>query len=327
MSGVIQRLRVKQDAHSYYLVFAALLLSMTLVVDLVFHRGMDNRWFVWLLLIFCVSGALVTFVLGRRVPRWVGTTSVVVFLIAQTYFLSLDNDPASVIASVQQLPVVAFYLGWFVRPRLALALIALCVLIFSAVMAANPLFDATGAIGAPVAVHGLLGMMFCFAAGMYLWRRQVRLASIDPLTGAFNRQGLFERLDYQLKKRSLSRNPLSVVVVDFDHFKALNDTRGHAAGDLVLSRTIESWQRGIRAGDAVARLGGDEFVILLPRANATSAQEIVDRLRVDREHPWTWGIAEAVQGETSTELLARADAALYAWKRARRTQQSDGAQS
>ncbi|TCK45306.1 diguanylate cyclase (GGDEF)-like protein [Leucobacter luti] len=322
MSGVMQRLRVSQDAHSYYLVFAALLLSMTLVVDLLFHQGMDNRWFVWVLLFFCLSGALVTFVLGRRVPRWVGTTSVVVFLIAQAYFLGLDDDPASVIASVQQLPVVAFYLGWFVRPRLALALIGLCLVVFSAVMASNPLFATTGAIGTPVAVHGLLGLMFCFAAGMYLWRRQVRLASVDPLTGAYNRQGLLDRLEYQLSRRTLYRTPLSIVAVDFDRFKELNDTRGHAAGDLVLSRTVESWQHGIRAGDAVARLGGDEFVILLPRATAKSAQEIVDRLRLNREHPWSWGIAEAVPGETSAELLARADATLYAWKRARRERQT-----
>ncbi|MBL3698630.1 GGDEF domain-containing protein [Leucobacter luti] len=321
MSGVLSRLRRRQDAHSYYLTFAALLLSLTLVVDVVFHHNMDNRWFVWVLLVFCLSGAAATFAFGRRVPVWVGVVSVLVFLIAQAYFLSRSDDPASVIASVQQLPVVAFYLGWFVRPRLALALITTCVIVFSWVMAENPLLSVTGAIGTPVAVHGILGMLFCFAAGMFLWRRQMRVATVDPLTGAYNRQGMLDRLEYQLGKRSLNRVPLSVVVVDFDRFKELNDSRGHAAGDLVLSHTIGAWRSEIRSGDVIARLGGDEFVLVLPRANALEAQVIVDRLREVSEHPWTWGVAEAVPGESAEALLARADATQFEWKRVRRERQ------
>lgn len=322
MSGVGELLR-RQDAHSYYLMFAALLLSMTLVVDIVFHDQMDNRWFVWVLLVVCFAGAVSTFLLGKRVPRWIGITAVIVFLVAQTYFLSLGDDPASVIASVQQLPVVAFYLGWFVRPRLAVALLALCVVVFSVVMSLNPLFAKGGAIGAPVAIHGMLGMLFCFAAGMYLWRRQVRISSVDPLTGALNRQGLMDRLDYQLRKRSLHRAPLSIVALDFDRFKELNDTRGHAAGDLALSRTVTAWKDGIRSGDAVARLGGDEFAFLLPRATATEAQVIVDRLREVSEYPWSWGIAQSMTGDTPDTLLSRADASLYASKRARRQQRNE----
>lgn len=301
--------------------FAALLLSLTLVADLAFHRTMDNRWFVWLLLVLCGSGALITLVLGRRVPRWVGTTAVLLFLVAQTYFLGLADDSASVIASVQQLPVVAFYLGWFVRPRFAMVLIAVSLMLFGIVMSRNPLFAQDGAVGVPVAVHALLVMLFCYASGTYLWRRQVRIASTDPLTGARNRTGLSDRLDYQLRRRAFSRAPLSVVAVDFDRFKELNDTRGHAAGDLVLSRTVTAWKDAIRSGDSVTRLGGDEFAFILPRATEREAQTIVDRLREVSEHPWSWGIAQALPGETADELLARADAKLYAWKRVRRARE------
>ncbi|WP_029987837.1 GGDEF domain-containing protein [Leucobacter sp. PH1c] len=317
MAGIRPFLR-RQDAHSAYLMLAALLLSLTLVADLAFHRTMGNRWFVWVLLVLCLSGSFATLLLGRRVPRWVGTAAVFLFMIAQVYFLGLANDSASVIASVQQLPVVAFYLGWFVRPRFAMTLVAVSLVSFGAVMLRNPLFSADGAIGVPVAVHALLVMLFCYASGTYLWRRQVRIASTDPLTGAQNRTGLTDRLEYQLRKRAFSRAPLSVVAVDFDNFKQLNDTRGHAAGDLVLSRTVTAWKDAIRSGDSVTRLGGDEFAFILPRATAREAQVIVDRLREVSEQPWSWGIAQALPGESADELLARADAKLFAWKRVRR---------
>lgn len=318
MAGAFQRLRARQDAHSAYLMAAASFLSFTLVVDLVAHTGMDNRWFVWGLLVFCVSGAVATFLLGRRVPRWIGLASVFMFIIAHTYFMSLPDDPPSVIASVQQLPVVAFYLGWFVRPRLARGIMGLSTVVFSVVMVSNPLFAPDGAIGLPVAVHGILGMLFCFTAGMYLWRRQLRLASIDQLTGAKNRQGLQERLDEMLRKNPAYRAPFSLVAIDLDAFKQLNDTRGHAAGDLVLSRTVRAWQEVSRADDLLARTGGDEFALLLPRTTQQSAEDVVDRLRVVSEHPWSWGVAEARPDDTAETLLARADRNLYLRKRQRR---------
>lgn len=319
MAGVFRRLRARQDAHSAYLMAAAAFLSFTLVIDIVVHTGMDNRWFVWGLLVFCASGAIATLFLGRRVPRWIGLTSVFVFIVAQTYFLSLPDDPPSVIASVQQLPVVAFYMGWFVRPKLALVIMGFSAVVFSVVMISNPLFAPFGAIGFPVAVHGILGMLFCFTAGMYLWRRQLRLASIDQLTGAKNRQGMQDRLDDMLRKNPAYRAPFSVVAIDLDAFKELNDTRGHAAGDLVLSRTVRAWLNASRADDVVARVGGDEFALILPRTNARRAEEVVDRLRLVSEHPWSWGIAEAEAGDTAEELLARADRSLYERKRTRRT--------
>lgn len=322
MWGVLQRLSARQDAHSAYLLAAASFLSMTLVVDLLAHTGMDNRWFVWGLLMFCGAGSLATLWLGRRVPRWIGLASVFMFLVAQTYFLSLPEDPPSVIASIQQLPVVAFYLGWFVRPRLALIIMGVSAVAFSAVMVGNPLLSADGAIGAPVAVHGILGMLFCFTAGMYLWRRQVRIASIDQLTGAQNRQGLQARLADMLRKRGGSRAPFSVIAIDLDGFKELNDSRGHAAGDLVLSRTVQAWREASRAGDIVARAGGDEFVILLPNTNAAAAQQVVERLQHVSEHPWSWGIAEVRPGDTAEQLLARADGGLYASKRERRAEEA-----
>ena len=307
----------RQDAHSIYLTCAALLLSLTLVVDLIFHREMMNQWLLWTLLVICLSGSAAAFVLGSRVPRWIGIAAVGVFVASQTYFLSLRDDPQSVVSSVQQLSVVAFYLGWFVRPSIGTWLIALCAVAFGTAMFSNPLFWADGEIGVPVAVHGLLTLLFCFFAGAYLWRRTTRKARLDPLTGAVNRAGLMDRLEVELRRQP-SRGAAALVAIDFDDFKRLNDERGHAAGDAALAGAVREWRDGIRAQDVVARTGGDEFVLLLPGTRADAAEAIMDRLQAAGAHPWSYGVAESRPTDTVSSLLARADDALFEQKRCKR---------
>ncbi len=280
---------------------------------------MANKWLLWTLFFVCVLGGSVAFAFGARVPGWIGTASVLVFIVAEAYFLSLRDDAQSTVSAVQELPLVAFYLGWFVRPRLALALIALCVVVFGTAMVTNPVFSADGALGTPVAVHGLLSLLFCFSAGNYLWRRTYRRAILDPLTGAYNRLGFLERVSLDLLARPLDRSPVALVVIDFDGFKRLNDTRGHAAGDAALSDTVEAWRSAIRAGDVIGRVGGDEFALLLPRTDEQEAVRLVTRLQRLSEHPWSWGLAVARPGDTEAALLARADRALYGQKRSKRS--------
>lgn len=313
----VSALMRRQDAHSLYLSSAALLLGLTLVVDVVFHAGLGNPALTWGLLLFCMVGGCSAFLFGKQVPRWIGTLSVLIFIVAQTYYLSLADDPQAVISSAQQLPVVAFYLGWFVRPRLALLLVMLCLVSFGITMWMNPLFSAGGVIGAPVAVHALLAMLFCFGAGLYLWRRQAQSAAIDPLTGTYHRRAIVERISHRLQRRSTRRDPFCLVVIDFDDFKRLNDTRGHAAGDEALFETTAGWRAELRAGDAVGRIGGDEFVLLLPHVRIEEAQCIVDRLRDGAPHPWSAGIAQSGAGDTPAAMLARADGELYREKQSK----------
>lgn len=307
----------RQDAHSAYLTCAGLVLSLTLVIDLLLHRHMSNQWLLWTLLVICLAGSCAAFVLGARVPRWVGIVAVGVFVASQTYFLSLRDDPQSVVASVQQLPVVAFYLGWFVRPSIAYWLIAICTVAFGAAMFSNSLFWASGDIGVPVAVHGLLGLLFCFFAGAYLWLRTTRQATLDPLTGAVNRTGLTDRLESHLRRQQ-SRGPTALVAIDFDDFKSLNDVLGHAAGDAALRRSVSEWRDATRSQDVIARTGGDEFVLLLPGTDAEAARTLMHRLRTTGSHDWSFGIAESTPEDSVITLMARADAELFRQKRLRR---------
>ena len=300
-----------------FLVIAALLISCTLLVDLVF-REMAHPWLLWSLLGCCLAGGAAALALGTAVPRWIGLVAVVIFIASHTYFLGLPDDPQTAVSSVQQLPIVALYLGWFVRPRLAILLIAACAALFGAAMARNPLFAAEGTLGSPVAVHGILILLFCFFAGTYLWRRAYRRATLDPLTGAVNRQGLADRIESRIRRRAVDRAPCSLVAVDFDDFKLLNDTLGHAAGDAALIGAVAAWRTAVRPRDVIGRVGGDEFALLLPRTDAAEAACVVSRLQAVSEHSWSWGIAEVRAGDSADALMARADRELFARKRARR---------
>ena len=315
-SGGALRFR-QQNAHSIYVSCAALLLSLTLVVDLVFHRHMSNQWLLWTLLVVCLCGSAATYILGARLPRWIGIVGVFVFVASQTYFLSLQDDPQSAVSSVQQLPIVAFYLGWFVRPGIALWLIATCAVAFGTAMFTNPLFWANGDIGVPVAVHGLLSLLFCFFAGSYLWLRTSRQATLDPLTGAVNRSGLIERLEAQLRRQKTS-GACAFVAIDFDDFKHLNDALGHAAGDDALTNSVSEWRAATRRQDVIARTGGDEFAMLLPATRATDAEMLMVRLQASGAHRWSFGIAESSRTDTVETMMGRADAALFTQKRANR---------
>lgn len=144
------------------------------------------------------------------------------------------------------------------------------------------------------------------------------LATRDTLTGALTRGAFLEAAERTLRHTTRTGRPVSVVVLDLDDFKVVNDTLGHAAGDAVLVATTSAWRGAARQEDVLGRLGGDEFALLLPGSDTTAAAALVDRLRsTPTASGWSSGTATLAPGEDVDALLARADAALYAHKRAR----------
>jgi len=154
-------------------------------------------------------------------------------------------------------------------------------------------------------------------------------AATDGLTGLLNHRGSQERLRREIEAAAATGRPLSVVVLDLDHFKRINDTQGHAEGDRALAAAAAKLQAVVRDGDAVGRLGGEEFVLVLPGVAAEAGVDAAERARD--------ALSEVVAGRTRLEasagvatypedaqeaadLLARADAALYAAKHAGRRQ-------
>jgi diguanylate cyclase (GGDEF)-like protein len=155
----------------------------------------------------------------------------------------------------------------------------------------------------------------------------------DPLTGLGNRRCLDEHLKLLLKPLSGEVQPFALALIDFDHFKQVNDTFSHATGDAVLRHVAQLLRRQCRPGDLAARLGGDEFAIVLAKVDDEMAAQICERLRqavTGELHPLTGrseisvsiGVTEADEFDTPQTLLARADEALYSAKRAGRNRVS-----
>jgi diguanylate cyclase (GGDEF)-like protein/PAS domain S-box-containing protein len=153
----------------------------------------------------------------------------------------------------------------------------------------------------------------------------------DPLTGLFNRRYLEETLYREISRAARDRFPLSLVLLDLDHFKAVNDTYGHAAGDRVLQALALMLMLHTRQGDIVCRYGGEEIVAVLPGApsevalaraeqwRAQFAQSAVEQLGQAAQTTFSAGVATFPQhGATSEAVLRAADQALYAAKAAGR---------
>ena len=145
-------------------------------------------------------------------------------------------------------------------------------------------------------------------------------ARIDAVTGLPNRAALERELARSVAASTRTGTPLAVAVIDLDHFKDVNDSSGHHAGDALLRRFADEWRNGVRPTDLLFRYGGDEFVLLLPGCALDEAAALVERLRAAAPGPCSIGVVERRTGDTADSLVARADSALYAAKQAGRDQ-------
>jgi diguanylate cyclase (GGDEF)-like protein len=155
------------------------------------------------------------------------------------------------------------------------------------------------------------------------------LACRDGLTGLLNRRSFEAAIEVECTRARRTREPLCVVYLDIDHFKAINDRFGHGAGDQVLRQLAAAIGATIRVHvDSAYRLGGDEFALLLPSTTKAQAEAVVSRLRsFCAVHDPRWavgafdlsaGVVDYEPGESATSLLARSDAAMYVEKDSRR---------
>jgi diguanylate cyclase (GGDEF)-like protein len=160
-----------------------------------------------------------------------------------------------------------------------------------------------------------------------------KLAALDQLTGLYNRRSGEQRLSEEMSRAVRHNRPLTLLLIDLDNLKQINDRLGHAAGDLLLKNFAERLQRAIRGSDLAVMLGGAVFMVLLPECRGDEVRHVLSRLeglKVGYENEtidcrFSRGWTDFRPGETAPELLKRADAALYEDKRASKNRTAVGA--
>lgn len=189
-----------------------------------------------------------------------------------------------------------------------------------------PLVDKKGRI------VGLAGILTDVTELIRIRRELEQAARTDELTGLFNRRAFFDFADIFLVNARRHGRPLTILIIDIDHFKRINDLFGHPVGDRVLNEVAERMSSAIREVDRIARIGGEEFAVLLPETPLESALEIAGRIRLAlqpiqlqccAEVKPTVSIGVATlhpQDQSIHSLYQRADAALYAAKAGGRDQ-------
>jgi diguanylate cyclase (GGDEF)-like protein len=226
--------------------------------------------------------------------------------------------------------VVFFLTVVFAALSYPLQLVAIVSVLNLATFVALGLLASPGETAQPDAAYiWLFSITLALASVMCVWQARMqshqrgelgRASRTDPLTGSLNRRGIEERLDDEIEAATESWEELSLIVLDLDHFKEVNDTLGHAAGDELLCWIVNALGGLLRPEDAVGRLGGDEFAVILPNLERIGADAVARRLRrtLNERIAVTTGLASfPLDGRTRAELQRQADADLYAAKRKR----------
>lgn len=283
-------------------------------------RFMNGDWLIAVIDILIVAGFVLlgTFVYRTRQIRFASVAIsilCIVGVIASVY----ASGPGRVLWAYPALMVV-FYLT---KPREAvLLMLTLIALLLPEILPTQDAFTA-----ATILITILVMSTFAYAFAIITNRQRellVELATIDPLTGAGNRRALDDKLQTVVALHRRNATPASLLLIDLDHFKAVNDLYGHSVGDQILCRVTEIINLRIRMTDSLYRIGGEEFVVVLEGQNLDQALHLAEQLRTlvetnelvpDHLVTISLGVAEIRDNEMGSDWLHRADEALYQAKR------------
>lgn len=253
----------------------------------------------------------------RKLDRrqwWLWSTTVAILLlltlgVASFAFPSMLN---------QEQGAYSFYLNQSVRALVGIVLLFSVYMIYQQVLISRMRNQLSDQIHSLAKVESLTAEVY-------------KLAALDQLTGLYNRRSGEQRMAEEMSRAQRHGRPLTVLLMDLDGLKQINDTHGHAAGDLILKGFADRLQRAIRGSDLAVRLGGDEFMVLLPECRAEEVRHVLARVEgLEFNHDgekirclFSRGWTDYKPGESPQDLMKRADDALYANKRAGK--QADGA--
>lgn len=271
--------------------------------------------------------ALVTFIALLVAYAWAsGRTRLVARLLALTVTIGyLGLVTFGSISIMWAFPILGA--GFLLADRVFASLSALGTLALTSIFADR--FDSAVDLWSFITTGilvSIFGLIFATRTEMQQ-RRLAEIASRDPLTRAGNRRALRHALDEAAGLLQRRARPVSLILLDLDHFKSINDVYGHDAGDRILVNFVEIVTSRLRDRDGIFRLGGEEFVVVLPGTSVLDAERVARTLQrtfaTQLEGPGgevtaSMGVAELDRDETVRQWLSRADEALYRAKQAGR---------
>src|SRR4051794_27833685 len=228
-----------------------------------------------------VSIAFAAVVPWQRAPDWWTLVPALGYMAVVALLREAGGGTASGVGPMVLLPVIWIAL-FGSRRTLALSVVAVAVVYWGPIIVDHTDYPDSGwRVGA-----GFICLCAILGATMQGLRDQVRaqaqrltgLALADDLTGLANRRAWDAAVDAALFAAERRGEPVCVALIDIDHFKAVNDAQGHAAGDAVLVALARAWEPVVRRGDLLARIGGDEFALLLPASDLDEARGVIARM-------------------------------------------------
>ena len=297
------------------------------ILPFAIRRFMNGQWLAGIIDVVLIVGflALGAYVFTKKKVRLASITLAVLAVggVLATVYI---NGPQQVYWVFPAL-VGVFYLIRL-REAIACALVTVFALIPPMLAADNPLETTTALIA--IVITSVLAVAFSMITNRQ--RSQLlTLATKDPLTGAGNRRALDSKLRDVVNAFQRTGTPASLLMVDLDHFKTVNDLLGHAAGDEILKNITEIINLRIRVTDSLYRIGGEEFVVVLEGADVEHAAHLAEQLRTlvdanelvpDHTVTISLGVAEIRKGESPYDWLHRSDEAMYRAKDAGRNSTS-----
>ena len=290
---------------AFCIYFAALLLTDLYIGD---HARLLSIVMVQLGLLSIVI-AFVSLVMRRPLPLWVGCLLAVSYSFMALSSLLQHGWSSTITGSlIQVLPLVAMFVGAFFSAKYSRPAVYAHVLICALIIVLTGHSDL---LSIPRAFSIIFSIIFSLEIGVYGRRRAQTETLYDALTGALNRRGLEHHLGHEIQRAQRYHHPLSLVLIDFNGFKQLNDREGHSAGDRALQAAVKTWRQLLRTQDVIGRLGGDEFVIVFPETGTKEVRTIMNRLSDEADLSWSWGLSQMGRYDTVETMLARADKCMY----------------
>ena len=284
--------------------------GLLLLVAAVFYTpGKNPRWALSTLGSLGVAMAAVAVLRGRSFTRGEATVMLAIQLAAIAMLTSTSHLATAGFSNGVGLPLVGIYTSLLLsRPAVIVYYLGLAAYVVAVARHGHSTLTTA-------AVVIVLESTIATEIVRVLFERMRWLARADPLTGVLNRHGL-EAVGHRLLTRARRRRtPVSVVLVDLDDLRAVNNSRGHRAGDDLLVAATRQWLEDLSGDEVVGRVGGDEFVLMLPGLDEDQAHARIQALAAEATVRWTAGVAQLHGEESLADLIERADQAMYARKR------------